>query len=214
MRSRPNAWLTRTDTTTCDQSARAAAQQFATSNQIGNRGPLLDINASNLASGDVVLGYVNDLYNPAATFDTTSTSLLNTVTVRVRRRDAQLNGEAPSFFARIFGHNGQPLYADATAAMVRHVRDFQTPHGGVCVDLLPFALDLQTWNDWMAGPGVGATEDWTWDSATREVRPGEDGWLDVNLYPQETGSPGNRGTVDTCNYTLQYLVKSIPATAR
>ena len=182
------------DATTSDQSARATAQQFATSNQVGNSGPVLDTNPSNLESGDLVFGYIDDLYNPAATFDTTSTNLFNVVKVRVRR-DSQLNGEAPSFFARVFGHNGQPLYANATAAIVRDVRGFQTPNGGGTIDLLPFALDLGTWNDWMAESGA-VTDDWTWDSLNQEVKSGADGWFEVNLYPQDTGSPGNRGTVD------------------
>lgn len=182
------------DATSSDQSARAAAQQFAYSNQVGNSGPAIDVNASNNPSGDLVFGYVNDLYNPNATFDTTSTNLFNAVKIRVRR-DSQMNGEAPSFFARVFGHNGQALYADATAALVRDVRGFQTPNGGDNIDLLPFALDLDTWNDWMAGSGT-VTDNWTWDDANQEVRSGGDGWLEVNLYPQGTGSPGNRGTVD------------------
>jgi Flp pilus assembly protein TadG len=182
------------DPTTSDQSARAAAQQFATSNQIGNSAPLLDTNPSNAASGDLVFGYVNDLYSPSATFDTTSTNLFNAVKVRVRR-DSQLNGEAPSFFGRIFGHNGQALVADATAAIVRDVRGFQTPNGGATIHLLPFALDLETWNDWMAKTGA-VTDDWTWNAENHQVQSGSDGCLEVNLYPQSTGSPGNRGTVD------------------
>ena len=103
------------DPTYCDQSARAKAQEFATYNQIGNSSPLLDTNSSNLATGDLVFGYVNDLYNPNSTFDTNATDNFNAVKVRVRR-DSQLNGVAPTFFARIFGHTGQALYADATAA--------------------------------------------------------------------------------------------------
>lgn len=183
------------DSTTSQQSARLAAQQFATNNQIGNNGPLLDANTSNAAEGDLVFGYVNDLYDSASPFDTTSHGLFNAVKVKVRRDD-NLNGKAPSFFARIFGHQGQALYANATAAIVRDVKGFEVPNGGGNIDLLPFALDLDTWNDWMAGSGAGITDDWTWDAANGQVDAGPDGWLEVNLYPQGTGSPGNRGTVD------------------
>ncbi len=185
----------RNDDSTSLQSARATALLFAVNNQVGNEGPTLDANSANLASGDLVFGYVDDLYNPNATFDTNSTQLFNAVKVRIRR-DSQLNGEVPSFFARIFGHNGQPMYANATAAIVRDVSGFQTPNGGGTIDLLPFALDLDTWNDWMAESGAGVTDDWTWDAADQVVRSGSDGWFEVNLYPQGTGSPGNRGTVD------------------
>jgi Flp pilus assembly protein TadG len=183
------------DTTTCEQSARSMAQQCATNNQIGNAGPTLDLNASNSPSGDLVFGYVDDLYDPSAPFDTTSSGLFNAVKVRVRR-DSQLNGEVPSFFGQIFGHSGQPLTTYATAAIVRDVRGFQIPNGGYNIDLLPFALDLNTWNDWMAESGPGVEDDLTWNADTKTISSGSDGWYEVNLYPQGTGSPGNRGTVD------------------
>lgn len=183
------------DSTVSQQSARLAAQQYATNNQVGNTGPQLDANSCNAPEGDLVFGYVNDLYSTTSTFDTTSHNLFNAVKVRVRR-DENLNGKAPSFFARVFGHNGQALYANATAAIVRDVKGFEVPNGGGNIDLLPFALDLDTWNNWMAGSGAGISDDWTWDAVNRQVTPGPDGLLEVNLYPQGTGSPGNRGTVD------------------
>ena len=43
--------------------------------------------------------------------------------------------------------------------------------------------------------GVG-TDDWTWDSDAGQVTAGSDNILEINLYPQGTGAPGNRGTVD------------------
>jgi hypothetical protein len=61
------------------------------------------------------------------------------------------------------------------------------------VQLLPFALDLDTWNDLMAG---NASDDWTYNPETGAVTCGSDGIKEVNLYPQGTGCPGNRGTVD------------------
>ena len=136
------------DTTVCDQSARAAAQDCAEYNEVGNQGPDIDPNTSNNAEGDLVLGYVSDLYDPNAQFDTNSVDAFNAVKVRIRR-DENYNGNVPSFFARIFGHTGQPIYAEATAAIIRDVKGFQTPHNGSNIDLLPFALDLDTWNDWM-----------------------------------------------------------------
>jgi Flp pilus assembly protein TadG len=178
-----------------DISARAAAQQYATSNAIGNAAPTLGLNTCNAASGDLVLGYVNDIYNPVVSFDTSSTGFFNAVKVRVRR-DSQLNGVAPTFFARVFGHQGQAMYADATAALVRDVRGFQAPSNGGNIDLLPFALDLETWNAWMAESSSVTQDDWTWNAEQKQIVPGSDGWLEVNLYPQGTGSPGNRGTVD------------------
>lgn len=183
------------DAAAAELSARNAAQSFAGRNDIGNHEPAIDLNSGNNAEGDLVFGYVNDFYDPSAPFDTTATANFNAVKIRIRR-DGTLNGEAPSFFANIFGHTGQPLYAYATAAIARDVKGFQTPSGGGNIDLLPFALDIDTWNDWMAGAGSGVDDNWTWDPQTKGISPGADGWLEVNLYPQGTGSPGNRGTVD------------------
>lgn len=183
------------DSTTSEQSARVAAQLYATNNQIGNTGPTLDLNTSNSPSGDLVFGYVDDLYDSNSAFDTNSAGLFNAVKVRVRR-DAQLNGEVPSFFGRIFGHTGQPLYADATAAIVRDVRGFQIPHDGSNVDLLPFTLDETTWLDWKAKSGPEVTDKYYWNEESKTVSAGSDGWMEVNLYPKGNDSPGNRGTLD------------------
>ena len=116
----------------------------------------------------------------------------NAVRVLVRR-DSGLNGEAPMFFGRVFGLTGIAMQAEATAALVRDVKGFKTPHNGENLDLLPYALDKQTWNSWIAGNG---DDDWCWDPESKTITPGCDGWLEVNLFPQGTGSPGNRGTVD------------------
>jgi Flp pilus assembly protein TadG len=191
-----------------EQSARENAQNFATSNTVGNNGPTLDKNLSNSSSGDMVFGYVNDFYNPVMTTGTSSASNpYNAVRVKVRR-DEGLNGAVPMFFGRVFGVDGTDLEAEATAALVRDVKGFSIPHNGGNIDLLPFALDLQTWNSWMGGSG---TDNYRWDSAQKKITAGSDGWLEVNLYPQGTGSPGNRGTVDigSSNNSTADIVRQI-----
>ncbi len=181
------------DYQTSENNARQTAQQYATCNVITNNGPQLDQNAGNSSSGDLVFGYVNDFDNPQMTTGNASQSNpYNAVRVLVRR-DSGLNGEAPMFFGRVFGLSGIPMQAEATAALVRDVKGFKTPHNGGNLDILPYALDLLTWNAWMAG---GGTDNWSWDGETKTISPGGDGWREVNLFPQGTGSPGNRGTVD------------------
>ena len=178
---------------TCELGARGNAQLFAKQNAVGNVDPVIDRNVANDANGDMVFGFVEDFYNPTMTTGNASESNpYNAVRVLVRR-DENLNGEAPMFFGRVFGLDGAGLRAEATAALVRNVSGFTIPHTGENLDLLPFALDLQTWNDWMDGSG---SDDWTWDANLKKVKAGSDGKLEVNLYPQGTGSPGNRGTVD------------------
>ena len=76
------------------------------------------------------------------------------------------------------------------------MRGFRISNGGYNINLLPFALDEDTYNDWMEESGPGLTDNWSWNSATKTISPGSDDWKEVNLYPQGTGSPGNRGTVD------------------
>ena len=70
---------------------------------------------------------------------------------------------------------------------------FEIPSDGSNLGILPFALDEDTWNDLMAG---NATDDYAYNAETGVVTAGHDGVKEVNLYPQGTGSPGNRGTVD------------------
>ena len=47
---------------------------------------------------------------------------------------------------------------------------------------------------------AGNTADtWSWNADAKTVSAGSDGVREANLYPQGTGSPGNRGTVDVGN---------------
>ena len=87
-------------------------------------------------------------------------------------------------------------------------RGFQVPSDGKNVDLLPFALDAETWCALLQGVG---SDEWRWDDATGSVRPGSDGVLELNLYPQGTGPPGNRGTIDigSPNNSTSVIVRQI-----
>ena len=172
--------------------ARTTASEYAANNGVTNAPLMLSVNAGNDPAGDVVFGYVSDLAAGANNFQTDDANFYNAVRVRVRK-DSSINNEVPYFFARIFGLQGQVLRAEATAAVVRDVNGFQVPVDGSNLEILPFALDLASWNDWMSGHGA---DDWSWDPETKHISPGGDGKREVNLYPQGTGSPGNRGTVD------------------
>ncbi len=178
--------------TLATQAGRATAATYASYNKVTKSATQIDTNSSNSPGGDVVYGYISDLGGAANSFQTGATANYNAIQMRVRK-DASLNGKVPYFFARIFGMQGQSLTAQATAAFVRDVKGFEAPADGSNIQLLPFALDLQTWNSLMAGTGEDA---WKWDAATKKAVAGSDGVLEVNLYPQGTGSPGNRGTVD------------------
>ncbi|MAT70256.1 MAG: hypothetical protein CMJ58_12125 [Planctomycetaceae bacterium] len=171
---------------------RGEAATYANVNTIGGVNPALAENSCNHVSGDVVFGEIADYDASQFSLSTANYNKFNAVTVKVRR-DSSLNGEVPFFFAKIFGRTGQGLEAEATAGFSRKVKGFTTPGSGGNVDLLPYALDEDTWNDLLAGC---ADDDWTYNAATGAVTCGSDGVLEVNLFPQGTGSPGNRGTVD------------------
>jgi len=172
--------------------ARSTANTFVEGNLVRRDAPSIDLNSANAEDGDVVVGYLGNPSNPDAKLNFSDSSQFNAVTVRVRRT-AQQNGEVGLFFARIFGIDGSSLEAEATAVINSHISGFRIPYDGSNIGILPFALDEDTWNDLIAG---NADDDWSWDDTNGTISKGSDGIREVNLYPQATGSPGNRGTVD------------------
>jgi Flp pilus assembly protein TadG len=172
--------------------ARATAAQYASLNHVTNQPVALDSNASNSADGDVVFGYIADFKNSESAFLTNSANGYNAVKVRLRK-NASINGKVPYFFARVFGLTGQTLEEEATAGFILDVKGFKVPSDNGNLGILPYALDLQTWNGLIDNSG---TDSYRWNTQTKHVEPGSDGLVEVNLFPQGTGSPGNRGTID------------------
>lgn len=172
--------------------ARSIAESYAAANIVAGQAPLVDTNVSNSPDGDVVFGYIGNVLGPYTSLNTSSSQGFNAVKVRIRR-DGTINDEIPYFFARVFGQTGQSVAAEATAAYVQNISGFRTPADGGNIDILPFALDLDTWMDLLNG---STSDDYSWDEDAQQISSGPDGILEVNLYPQGTGSPGNRGTVD------------------
>jgi Flp pilus assembly protein TadG len=165
--------------------ARAAASQFAFGNAVLHNGPTL-------ADQDVTVGYLSNFHDPNIPIDTSGTHAPNAVRVMIRKT-ADQNGRVPFFLAHILGVNSAIAQSEATAAVVTGFDGFRAPSNGDNLDLLPFALDVDTWNALLSGVG---TDNWRWNTETGQVVAGSDGILEANLYPQGTGAPGNRGTVD------------------
>mgnify|MGYP002623042311 CR=1 FL=1 len=168
-----------------DTSIRNTAKEYAAYNYVLAENP-------QLADDDVQVGYIANPFDPNWTMETSNINMYNAVSVRVRRHSDQ-NGEVPLFFARFLGHDKVAIQASATAALLVNIRGLSIPGDGTNQGILPFALDEETWNDMLAG---GGEDDWTWDEENKEIVAGSDGIREINLYPQGTGSPGNRGTVD------------------
>jgi hypothetical protein len=166
--------------------ARSTAVQFAALNKVGNAAP-------GLAADDVFVGYMADPSNPNDPLIPLPVGMLpNAVKVRVQRTELQ-NGKIPLFFARVLGIDDSASEAEATAALVQGFNGFKMPSDGSNLEMLPFALDEETWNSISTG---GAGDNWRYNKDTKTVTAGSDGIYEINLYPQGTGSPGNRGTVD------------------
>jgi Flp pilus assembly protein TadG len=171
---------------------RTTAATYASSNGVGGVNLSINQNTSNSATGDLVFGQIADLYDANSAMTTGTPGAYNAVRIKVRR-DSSLNGQTPFFFGRIFGLTGQNLDAEATAGFLKNIGGVKTPANGGNIAVLPYALDIDTWNALLAG---NATDQWTWNPATQTITAGADGVKEVNLFPQGTGSPGNRGTVD------------------
>lgn len=167
---------------------RQEAANFAGSNPVNLLSPSLDTDAG---TQDIQIGFLSSLQS--TTLTNNPDDPFYAVRVNVTKNEFK-NGQIPFFFGKIFGLEGRNMEVSATAIMTRNISGFKLPPGSKStIDLLPFTLDLQTWSDLKNGV---ATDEFEYDPETGNVSPGSDGILEVNLYPQGTGAPGNRGTVD------------------
>ncbi|MBA4020426.1 MAG: hypothetical protein C0483_24970 [Pirellula sp.] len=171
--------------------ARDRAVEFVSSNAVSG-GAAINGNLSNTPSGDVVIGYLANDSQTSAAMEYGNQNQFNAVQVTVQKNTSR-NGEVPLFFARVWDRVGLAAQGTATAALVNNFGGFAVPSDGTNLQILPFALDEDTWNALLAGSG---SDNYKWNATTGRVETSGDGVLEVNLYPQGTGSPGNRGTVD------------------
>jgi len=166
---------------------RTTANQFAALNPVAK-------STVALTAEDTQIGNLAYPFSTSSTMTFTDPTHFNAVKVRVRKTSgADGNGTVPLFFARILGVDGCDMQREATAAFIDSFGGFRAGTDGRNLDILPFALDKTSWDDLLAG---GGNDDYRWDADAKCVRNGSDGVREVNLYPQGTGSPGNRGTVD------------------
>src|SRR5262245_15095940 len=165
--------------------ASLTASQYAKLNKVGNSAPAL-------AGNDVTVGYMANPSDPSDPLISTPMGKLpNAVKVRVQRTSAQ-NGEISFFFGRALGFSQTSLDAEATAAFLNSFSGFRIPADGSNLHILPFALDLETWN----ALETYGTDSWSYNPENKTVCAGCDGVKECNLFPQGNGCPGIRGTVD------------------
>ena len=169
---------------------QSAANSIAGLNLVCNNSPLLSTSSTN---SDISIGYLASL-NGSSPILSSSNNPYRAVRVTLRKTES-FNGQVPLFFANFFGQSGRNMTVEATAAMAWQVKGFSSPSSYEAANLgiLPFAVDENTWNAMLNG---GGTDSYKHDFDRSIVSSGSDGIREVNLYPQGTGSPGNRGTVD------------------
>ncbi len=165
--------------------ARQVAVEYAALNLVGCQAP-------GLTEDDVEVGYIADLSDPDSpmvAYD--DEHLPNAVRVRVQRSSI-INGEVPLFFARVLGYDQTAVEATSTAALRCEIKGFETPNN-FNLGIMPIALDVESWDAMMAGQG---SDSYGYSAEDSSVSQSSDGVLEINLYPGDTGSAGNRGTVD------------------
>lgn len=158
------------------------AVQYAALNEVTRTAPAVS------DGNDVQVGYLQS----GGELDIASPSAYVGVRVRVRKTAGQ-NGAVPLFFARVLGFASCEEQADATAVFFNNIGGFETPRSGENLGILPLALDKQTWDQLMDGNG---DDNFSWNEELQEVTSGSDGIPEASLFPENTGAPGNRGTVD------------------
>jgi Flp pilus assembly protein TadG len=168
------------------EARNAAVEYSALNNALGK--------TLQLQNADIAVGRLANPLVGSGDLDTSQPEQFNTVRVVVRR-DAGSNGSVSMFFARVIGKDTADVKASATAAIIADVAGFKKPlaEESPNLPLLPFAVDTATWQVAVGGEGP---DEWKWDADTKKFVPGSDGVPEFNLYPQDTGSTANRGTVN------------------
>jgi hypothetical protein len=162
----------------------AIAQRYADAHRAG--GTAVKLNAADVVFG--VWDYQDRTY-------TASDSLVNAIQVTARR-DKSSGGRVPLLFGRVLGTSSSAVSAEAIAVIPDNFLGFRTPPSPGIQPILPFALDKATWDALLAGSGSDALG---WDPESKQVTAQADGTPEAKLFPIETGSGGNCGTVDIAN---------------
>ncbi len=165
---------------------RNKAVEYGQANKVAGLTTTVQSNSSNQQSGDVVLGYWTS--SSPDQVNTSNPNDYNAVKVHVRRNN-QRNNELGLLFGRVFGVNSVEVSARATAVFQDRIRGFKsTPEKGNS-SLLPFAVDINDWNNLLAGNGP---DDWS-HTGNENVAPGGDNILELNMFAGSNGGGGGGG---------------------
>ncbi len=166
--------------------ARAYAKSYAEMHRAA--GDNIDL----VTNEDVQLGVWNETARTFSVLPPGGEVGANAIRVTTRV-DASRGNSAQLFFAPLLGTYESNVSASAIAMASNKFRGFEPPSDGGNQPILPFVLDLQTWNDMQGGIGP---DNWRWDEQLGQVVSGPDGILEMNLLPEGNNAPGNRGYVE------------------
>jgi Flp pilus assembly protein TadG len=171
--------------------ARIKARQVAAGNSCGAIFPDVDLNTSNDASGEIVVGRFTDFGSRDGKIKPDETLNANALAVTVYRTESR-NGAVNFVFGRLLGATNANLSRNAIAAFVTEIRGFKQP-SEYNLPLLPFAVSEDKWNELLQGTG---NDNYRWDDDSETVQTGTDGIIELEMYAGKTGASGNLGTID------------------
>ncbi|SIO23916.1 Putative Tad-like Flp pilus-assembly [Singulisphaera sp. GP187] len=174
--------------------ANGQAQSFAQTNSVLNVAPVLVTNPSNADGvGDVKVGYLdpNDSTSSLRS-DSAYTTQFNSVQVNLSRNATHV-GPVPTFFGGMMGFKGSNVTVQSTATAQNYsIKGFSSTNSSANVNLLPIVLYIDNWRAMMAG---STNDDYAFNPATKTVTSGSDNIHESLIYPIQSGSPGNWGTI-------------------
>lgn len=154
---------------------------LARAQAVALRIPTLGTGGTQLASEDVVVGYL-DYTDPAAVIDPAAdASTFNAVQVAARRGGAG-NSSVPMVFAWIVGKTSANVSATGTAAFDDRFVGFRPTDGA----LLPLVMSLEQYEDEL----VTGPDDFSYDPELDAVLPLPDGTPELHLFPAGNGNGG------------------------
>jgi hypothetical protein len=192
------------ETTGAQDLAREAAVQYGSLNRVNGGGFQFNANWSNSSDGDIVLGRLDDPTDRSEQISLWDPDRYNTVRVRVRCLE-RTDNPVPLFFARVLGFNTADLTAEAAAHFdPGNVAGFRVTENTGNAQLLPFALKLDVWEDFLDGDyDVDDTDEpgsdkWKYDPETEKVSKGSDGKPELKIFPGDRNdmTSGNFGTIN------------------
>jgi len=157
---------------------------FDRAQEVALRIPTLGAGGTNLASADVVVGYL-DYTDPAAVIDTAADpSTFNAVQVAARRGGAG-NSSVPMVFAWILGTSSANVSATGTAAFDDRFVGLRPVDGA----MLPLVVSLEQYEDDI----VNGNDEFSYDEDLDAVLEFPDATPEIHLFPANGGNGNGNG---------------------